>query len=180
MGHRSAILLTSSWMFLYHPSSLGNLPPAKPPSLPYHLKPSFDQVSARGSAIRISLALAFAFFTNHAWATWTKVFEIDRTAYYLDAASITISEDGNLRQAWELHVIQPVRKTRVFSRSTYMRGLTQFDCKQMRYRLLTLLPNKGLAEMEEIPEVEVRTPDLWKDVTVANGRERMLAIVCDR
>jgi hypothetical protein len=67
-----------------------------------------------------------------AWAEWVKYAEKDENTFYFDPA--TVRKDGNMRRVWELTNYK--QRDKYGSISSRLRG--EYDCKQERYRVLTI------------------------------------------
>ena len=81
--------------------------------------------------MRIILCL-LAFVTSPAWAEWVKVRETKDATFYIDTA--TIRKDGHFRKIWEVKDF----RERDTGGEMSVRFLSEYDCKEERYRVLSL------------------------------------------
>jgi hypothetical protein len=82
--------------------------------------------------MRLVLCLLLNLAAAPAWADWVKVIDNDVVVIYIDPA--TIRKDGNIRRVWELYDLKQRDRDGEMSR----RVLYEYDCKEERYRFLSL------------------------------------------
>ena len=92
------------------------------------------QTSIRAKAIVLSLMLLTM---SPAWADWVNTDSTDDATYYMDPA--TVRKDGNLRSAWTLQDY----KERQSGGEMSARGRMEFDCKNKRFRVLSVISYSG-------------------------------------
>ncbi len=121
--------------------------------------------------MRVILCL-LALVTAPAWAEWVEVSKDDDTTYYINVA--TISKNGNIRKVWVVNDLKEADQG-VMSR----RALIEHDCKDKRYRLLSISAHSGpmlggkmLASSDK--------PGNWKTNPFVDAFAAMLEILCAR
>ena len=91
----------------------------------------------RKSPIKKTLLLALMLVTGYAWGEWVRVSWNDNFDRYIDPS--TIRKDGNLVRVWEITDLKQRHKDGELSRRTR----NEYDCKQERYRILTISSHTG-------------------------------------
>ena len=126
-----------------------------------------------GSVTPMRLFFAFILMLagGFASAEWVKYGELDGNSYYYDPA--TIRRDGSLRRVWELQDLKQRGAIGELSR----RGLIENDCRQERYRVLSL---QGFPENMEKGKLlgSGNSPSEWRHVAPRTIAQELLKIVC--
>jgi len=118
------------------------------------------------------ILLATLVLTGSAWAEWVKVAENDIADYYIDPASIR--KDGNLRKVWQ---IQNLKQQDKEGGELSRRSRDEFDCKQERYRTLSVSEHSGpMASSTTLSSSE--GPFRWREIPPGAIGETVLKIVC--
>ena len=121
--------------------------------------------------IALALALVLATVSGSAMAEWVKVDESDKLHSYVDPA--TIRKDGNFRRAWEMQDL----KRRGTEGEMSRRFLVQYDCKEARYRFLSIsLHSKPMAGGDTL--FTDSTPDQWRYIPPETVSEEILKFAC--
>ena len=87
--------------------------------------------------MRIVLVALLMLANTSAWAEWERLGETDEFIQYIDPA--TIRKDGNFIRVWALQDRQVQNADGVRS----IRALEEYECKQVRSRLLSLSVHSG-------------------------------------
>ena len=115
--------------------------------------------------------LASLLFTGSAWAEWVKVAESDDFVRYIDPA--TVRKDGNLVKVWEITDYKKRDKDGKLS----LRSRTEYDCKQERYRGLSISQHSGpMASSTTLFSSE--GPFTWSEIPPGTVSEEVLKIIC--
>ena len=109
--------------------------------------------------------------TGSAWAEWVKLGENKDANIYIDPASIR--KDGNLRRVWQIQDLKQRNKDGEMSR----RARREFDCKQERFRFLSLSSHSepmagGTTLFSEGEDAK------WHDIPPDSVAEAMQKFVC--
>ena len=108
--------------------------PLAPATNVFKTKGTTVQTSIRAKAIVLALMLLTM---SPAWADWVNTDSTDDATYYMDPA--TVRKDGNLRSAWTLQDY----KERQIGGEMSARGRMEFDCKNKRFRVLSVISYSG-------------------------------------
>ena len=121
--------------------------------------------------IKLAMALAVASFTYGATGEWVKVSENSEIVFYLDKA--TIRKDGDFRRAW---VMQDL-KTRDTDGELSRRILDEYDCKNERWRILSISTHsQGMAKGDIL--VSSSYSGGWNEITPETAAETKLKMAC--
>ena len=108
-----------------------------------------------------------------AWAKWVKGAETDDAVIYIDPAKIR--KNGQLRRVWRLQDLKQRDADGVLSR----RGLQEFDCKGMRFRVLSGTGYDGpMGTGKDLRRFDSATE--WATTNPATPAEDILRRVCVR
>ena len=121
--------------------------------------------------MRLVLCLLLTLAAAPAWAEWVKVAETDVIITYIDPA--TIRKDGNLRKVWTIQDLKQRHKDGEMSR----RALDQHDCKEGRYRTLSISEHSdpmGRGKMLS----SYSEPGKWNDIPPETVAQEIMRIVC--
>ena len=116
------------------------------------------------------LMLMLAAMSTGAMAEWVKHIEIGQAVMYHDPA--TIRKDGNLRKVWEVQDLKQ-RTDGAMSR----RALVEYDCKEERYRILSISSHSDRMAGGYIIVSSDTTND-WEHVPPSSPAEALLKVVC--
>ena len=106
-----------------------------------------------------------------AWAGWVKVRETKDATFYIDPA--TIRQDGNFRKIWEVKDL----KARTSGDEMSAKFLSEYDCKEKRYRVLALTSHsKPMASGKIV--ISGNDPSPWIAVPPNTLGEVRLKTVC--
>jgi hypothetical protein len=106
-------------------------------------------------------------------AAWEKLVESDSVAHYINPS--TIRKDGNLRSVWYLQQPKQRDPSGVMSR----RGLMEYDCKDQRYKFLSVSAySEPMAGGETLGGTS--SPGEWNFVPPNNVFGLILEIVCKK
>jgi len=115
--------------------------------------------------------LASLVLTGSALADWEKVAESDNFDRYIDPA--TIRKDGNLVKVWEITDYKKRDKDGHLS----LRSRTEYDCKQERFRGLSISFHSGpMASSTTLSSWE--GPFTWREIPPGTVSEEVLKIIC--
>ena len=119
-----------------------------------------------------TLLLALLLVTGSAWADWVQVAEREDMVLYIDPE--TIRKDGDLRRVWQIQNYKQRDKNGEMS----SRVRIEYDCKQERYRMLSLNTRSGpMASGTSL--FQSSSEDIqWRDIPPGNLVEIVLKIVC--
>ncbi len=115
--------------------------------------------------------LASLVLNGSAWAEWVKVDESDFSYRYIDPA--TIRKDGNLVRVWE--IIDNKKRDEYGALS--LRARAEYDCKQERFRALSVSQHSGPMAGGTILTSSASS-EQWKDIPPNTVGETVLKIVC--
>jgi hypothetical protein len=107
-------------------------------------------------------------------AEWVKVGSIVEplgATNYIDP--VTIRKDGNLRKVWEMQDLKQRDKDGVMSR----RARTEFDCKNERYRILSIDAHSAPMARGETLYLDNET-GAWFEIPPQSASQIVLKIVC--
>ena len=126
--------------------------------------------------MRIALTIMLMLASAPAWAEWTKVGETAGSVHYLDAA--TIGKDGNLRRVWEIQDL----KARLPSGEVSRRAMSEYDCAEQRFRMLSVSSFMGLMSTGEILLTGSDPESLrkWQSIPQGTIAQATLKLVCAR
>jgi hypothetical protein len=119
-------------------------------------------------------AIVLLLFTSSAWAAWNNVAETSNGTSYADPASV-IRQAGTATM-WLLidyKDFQRMVEVGYFSQKHH----AEYDCKQPRYRVLTLslhAEHMGLGKVIYADE----TPHDWEDVEAGSVNETLRKLAC--
>jgi hypothetical protein len=106
-----------------------------------------------------------------AWAEWVQYSETNTDVFYLDPA--TIQTDGQFRKVWIVDDI----KVRDSEGALSYRLQREYDCKNERYRLLSVSTHAGpMASGETL--VSGSASGSWMPISPNTPSESALKIVC--
>lgn len=118
-----------------------------------------------------TLLLLSLFVTGSAWAEWIKIDSMEVSILYIDPA--TIRKEGSLRKVWTLFNL----KQRATDGTMSIRSRQEFDCKDEKYRFLTMTKYTGpMTEGKMISNGE--NPSDWFEIPPDTSAESFLKIVC--
>lgn len=120
-----------------------------------------------------TLLLALLLITGSAWAEWVRVAWNDAADIYIDPATIRI--DGGLRRVWEVQDL----KQRGEGGKLSSRYRSEYDCKQERYKFLSLSYHSEAMASGTLLASEIGN-DRWLDIPPGSLSERVLKRVCAR
>ena len=115
--------------------------------------------------------LASLVLSGSAWAEWVKIDSSNVSDFYIDPE--TIRKDGSLRRIWLIQNLKQRNKDGELSEQTRV----EYDCKQERFRLLSLSTHSGpMASGTNL----FRTGEeaTWTDIPPNTVVEVVLKIVC--
>ena len=119
-----------------------------------------------------TLLLALLLVTGSAWADWVQVAEREDMVLYIDPE--TIRKDGDLRRVWQIQNLKQRDKNGEMS----SRVRVEYDCKQERYKMLSLSthsgPMAGGTSLYQSSSEDIK----WRDIPPGNLFEIVLKIVC--
>ena len=119
-----------------------------------------------------TLLLALLLVTGSAWAEWVQVAERWDIVLYIDPE--TIRKDGDLRRVWQIQNLKQRDKNGEMS----SRVRVEYDCKQERYKMLSLSthsgPMAGGTSLYQSSSEDIK----WRDIPPGNLFEIVLKIVC--
>lgn len=117
------------------------------------------------------LLLSLLLCSSGARAEWLYYGETDNSTFYIDLA--TIRKEGNLRRVWEVLDLKQRRKDGELS----YRVRNEYDCKQERYRILSITSHSGQMAKGEILESS-SSPAPWRDIPPDTTAKDSLKLVC--
>ena len=122
-----------------------------------------------------TILLLLALAASPAWAEWVSNGTSDNggTAFYYDPATIRIN--GNMRRIWQGQDLRKIGKKGELSRRT----LTEYDCKEERFRLLSVSVFSGSMFTGDTLSSNSNV-DQWDYVPPESNAAEMLEIVCAR
>ncbi len=109
--------------------------------------------------------------SGSAWAEWVMFNESEKIQHFYDPA--TIRTDGNMRRVWQLVDNKKRNKDGVMS----LRARLEYDCKQERYRVLSISTHSEPMANGNILTTVSQSND-WEEIAPNTSSETMLKIVC--
>jgi hypothetical protein len=106
-----------------------------------------------------------------AWADWVQVADSSVSTYFVDRASIR--KEGSFRKVWE---IENYKKQEKGVQST--RSRVEYDCKQERYKTLTISTHTELMAEGLALENESNANNPWRDIPPKTVSARLLQYAC--
>jgi hypothetical protein len=120
------------------------------------------------------LTIALLLFSSPAWAAWNNIAETSNGTSYADPASIIRQADtATMWLLFDYKDFQRMVEVGYFSQ----KHQAEFDCKQTRYRVLTLLlhaEHMGLGKVIYADEA----PHDWEDVEAGTLNETLRTLAC--
>jgi len=106
---------------------------------------------------------------------WQKLTEFHQLVFYVDFSTLTV--EGPLRSVWEVRDRKWMSRSGAWSHLT----LSQYDCVERRYRLLSFSSQSGhMGEGDVIQSQSVRSPGEWDtDFTAESPAEVIRRAVCE-
>jgi hypothetical protein len=132
--------------------------------------PAYNFQSQGGDVMRIILCL-LALVAAPAWAEWVEVSEADGLVSYIDPA--TILRNGNFRKVWQVQDLKQRGSGGELSREV----VVEYDCKEMRQRILSITGHVGPMAGGETLLVS-REPDGWQYIPPKTPNAAIFKIVC--
>jgi hypothetical protein len=123
--------------------------------------------------MRAVLFCILALIAVPARAEWVKVVESDKFVFYIDPT--TISTNGDIRRVSELTDL----KQQGVGGAMSMRGLTEYDCKERRHRLLSVSAYSGPMVGGQILTSD-DAPDDWSSIATSSTGQTVSKIVCSK
>lgn len=123
--------------------------------------------------MRLALCFLLALVASPAWAKWVMVDETAYVTQYIDPATIQVN--GHLRRVWILQNF----KARNSDGELSMRMLDEYDCKAVRFKVISLSTHSG-------PMASGKTlhsgnePDQWGGITPGSVGEFIFKVACAR
>ena len=124
----------------------------------------------------LTLLAPLLLVTGSAWAEWVWVAESDNANLYIDPS--TIRKDGNLVKVWKISDLKQRHKDGELSR----RVRAEYDCKEERYRVLSLSEHSGpmASGTTLFTHDYLGEPDKWKQIPPESVGETVQKIVCSK
>lgn len=123
--------------------------------------------------MRVALTFLLLLATTTAWAEWVKVNETETGVIYVDPA--TLRKDGDLRRVWGLTDL----KARDAGGELSRRRLDEYDCRQERYRILSISTHSGSMAMGTILFRDSDSSE-WQYAAPGSVAGDLLGFACSR
>ena len=123
--------------------------------------------------MRLALTVLLMLATTVACAEWVRINETDTGVIYVDPT--TIRKDGDLRTVWGLTNL----KTRDSAGELSRRRLDEYDCKQERYRIVSISTHSEAMAMGRILTRDSDSSE-WQYAAPGSVAGDLLGFVCAR
>lgn len=124
--------------------------------------------------MRVVLAALLLLATTPAWAEWVRLDADQVRVVRIDPA--TMLTDSNLRRVWQMQD----RKAPTPNGERSLRSQVEFDCKELRWRALSLFTYSGPKLTGTAIVGETPAPGEWSAVVTGTLAETMLGHVCSQ
>jgi hypothetical protein len=124
------------------------------------------------TAMRAALIALPMFAAGPAWADPVTVAESGSSVIRIDP--VTIRKDGDLRRVWVLQEMKP----RTSAAPLSMGSLREYDCKALRFRMLSLSSHPESAALGDVHATGNEAGSSWNAIVPQTDAAAILSFVC--